>query len=156
MNEVDDTWPWSAPGSNEKQKSEEPAGSNSDKDGDIGGLWMITTGKKAQRWQKKWQPVSNNDKPNRFQGLETVDEDEECEGDIDNLEFGKWENMEELRITIDSGAVDTAGPKGIANLFKLLETEASRNGGFYRAANNSKIEIVWDHTSSACGCRDPN
>ena len=140
---MDNTWPWSAPGSNEESKSEEQAGSNADKDGDIGGLWMITTGKKAQRWQKKWEPVSTKDKHNRFQELEPVeeDEDEECEGDIDNLEFGKWENMEELRITIDSGAVDTVGPKGIANSFKLLETEASRNGGFYRAANNSKIEI---------------
>ena len=67
--------------------------------------------------------------------------EEECEGDLDNLEFGRWEDMEELVITIDSGAVDTVGPKGIAESFELKENEASRNKKCYRAANNSRIEI---------------
>ena len=47
--------------------------------------------------------------------------------------------MEELVITIDSGAVDTVGPKGIAEAFPLQETEASKQGRYYRAANDSKI-----------------
>ena len=37
--------------------------------------------------------------------------------------------------------MDTVGPKGIARGIPLLETEASRKGMFYRAANDTKIAM---------------
>ena len=41
---------------------------------------------------------------------------------------------------IDSGAVDTVMPLGIAKNFAITETEASKNGPGFRAANGSPIE----------------
>ena len=51
------------------------------------------------------------------------------------------EEWESVKITVDSGAVDTVGPQGIAKGFPLLSTEASRKGMCYRAANDTKIAI---------------
>ena len=48
---------------------------------------------------------------------------------------------EEVKITIDSGAVDTVGPKDVGMGFPVQPTEASKKGMFYRAANNTKIAI---------------
>ena len=44
-------------------------------------------------------------------------------------------------MTIDSGAVDTVGPPGMAPGIDLEETDASRNGRYYRAANGTKIAV---------------
>ena len=46
-----------------------------------------------------------------------------------------------INITVDSGAVETVGPKCIATEFPTLETEASQMGMFCRAANDTKIAI---------------
>ncbi|MFM7852466.1 MAG: hypothetical protein ACKO96_11275, partial [Flammeovirgaceae bacterium] len=54
---------------------------------------------------------------------------------------GKKNDWEEIDITVDSGAVDTAGPEGIAEGLPLLSAEASRKGMFYRAANDTNIAI---------------
>ena len=42
---------------------------------------------------------------------------------------------------MDSGAVDTVGPKCIAPGFPTQDTEASKRGMYYRAANDTKIAI---------------
>ena len=47
----------------------------------------------------------------------------------------------EVKVTIDSGAVDTVGPKEVGVGFPVQPTEASTKGTFYRAANNTKIAI---------------
>ena len=47
---------------------------------------------------------------------------------------------ERVRIQIDSGAIDTAGPKEIAGAFKMRETEMSKRGIGFVAANGSGIK----------------
>ena len=42
-------------------------------------------------------------------------------------------------MTVDSGAVDTVTPPSTAKYFPILETEASRRGLHYRAANGTRI-----------------
>ena len=51
------------------------------------------------------------------------------------------EEWEDIKITVDSGAVDTVGPQSLGKGFPLMETEASRSGKFYRVANDTKIAI---------------
>ena len=40
---------------------------------------------------------------------------------------------------IDSGAVDTVGPKEIGQAFEIRETKAAKSGRNYVAANGTKI-----------------
>ncbi len=47
---------------------------------------------------------------------------------------------ERLRIRVDSGAIDTVGPKEITGAFKMWETEMSKRGIGYVAANGSGIK----------------
>ena len=47
---------------------------------------------------------------------------------------------ERVRVQIDSGAVDTVGPKEIARAFEMKETEMSKRGIGYVAANGSSIK----------------
>ena len=47
---------------------------------------------------------------------------------------------ERVRIQVDSGAIDTVGPKDIAGAFKMRETEMSRRGIGFVAANGSSIK----------------
>ena len=47
---------------------------------------------------------------------------------------------ERIPIKIDSGAIDTVMPPGVARHFKLTETEMSRNGPGFRAANGTLIK----------------
>ncbi len=47
---------------------------------------------------------------------------------------------ERVRIQVDSGAIDTVGPKEIAGAFKMRETEMSRRGIGFVAANGSGIK----------------
>ena len=51
----------------------------------------------------------------------------------------KGDEWELIRINVDSGAIDTVGPKSIAKAFRTRETPASRNGLSYRAANGTPI-----------------
>ena len=44
-----------------------------------------------------------------------------------------------VEVTVDPGAVDTVGPPTVAPGIPIRETEASRSGMHYRAANNMKI-----------------
>ena len=48
--------------------------------------------------------------------------------------------FEHIRVQIDSGAVDTVGPKEVGRAFKIRETRASKEGRNYVAANGSNIK----------------
>ena len=50
---------------------------------------------------------------------------------------GEWER---IPIKIDSGAIDTVMPTNVANHFKIQETNMSKNGPGFRAANGSPIK----------------
>ncbi len=47
---------------------------------------------------------------------------------------------ERVRVQIDSGASDAAGPKEIAHVFEMKETEMSKRCRGYFAANGSSID----------------
>eukprot|EP00974_Lingulodinium_polyedra_P094412 9151193-Lingulodinium_polyedra.AAC.1 len=49
---------------------------------------------------------------------------------------GFWEV---IPVTVGSGAVDAVGPRNVAKAFPIVETEDSKNGRNYRAANGSTI-----------------
>ena len=49
----------------------------------------------------------------------------------------KEENYEKVTVTVDSGAADTVGPKKVGRRMPSKETEASRAGRNYRAANGT-------------------
>ena len=56
---------------------------------------------------------------------------------VDNVWMsGEWEKIE---VTADSGAADMVGPPIVAEAFKVNQTDASRNGKYYLAANGERI-----------------
>ena len=63
-------------------------------------------------------------------------EEERQIGGVNNNFRGEWEV---IKVTVDSGAVDTVTPPSTAKYFPILETEASRRGLHYRAANGTRI-----------------
>ena len=77
---------------------------------------------------------------NTWEVLRTRDEEESEQGEILHMGHGEGE-WEEVKITVDSGAVDTVGPRTLGKGIPLLETEASKQRKFYRAANDTKIAI---------------
>ena len=50
---------------------------------------------------------------------------------------GKWEV---IKVQIDSGAVDTVGPKEVGSGFKLKETKSSKENRNFVAANGTTIK----------------
>ena len=98
---------------------------------DIGGIWQVTSSRNTGK-QSSWnlKVPSGKDWSNEYRGRrKLLDEVEESNArDIDAInstENGTWEA---LKITVDSGAVDTVGPKGIAPGFPTQDTEASNRG----------------------------
>ena len=55
-----------------------------------------------------------------------------------------------VNITVDSGAVGTVGPRTLGQGIPLVETEASRSGTFYRAANGTKIAVHGKNEVGGC------
>ena len=51
----------------------------------------------------------------------------------------RYEGWERIPLKVDSGAVDTVIPRSAANSVPLVETERSRAGTSFRAANGSRI-----------------
>ena len=47
---------------------------------------------------------------------------------------------ERIRVQIDSGAIDTVGPKSVAKAFSMMETAHSKKGIGFVAANGSPIK----------------
>ena len=124
MNEV-----WTPTSKTEEEPEEE--------EGDLGGIWEIC--RSGMRRGRKECNCRDQRCSGRYRALE--EDEEESEGSLDQLGGEEWEGMEEIEITVDSGAVDTVGPPGTAQAFPLHTTQASREGRYYRAANNSKIAI---------------
>jgi hypothetical protein len=65
----------------------------------------------------------------------SLEQDRQISG-VSNLK-GEWEV---IKVTVDSGAVDTVTPPHTAKYFPILDTDASRKGLDYRAANGTKIK----------------
>ena len=55
--------------------------------------------------------------------------------EVNQIEHG-WER---IRVQVDSGAIDTVAPKGVAKAFSIKETTMSRRGIGFVAANGTKI-----------------
>ena len=92
--------------------------------------------KTVKRWKIKSGPLQciTEDEP---QTLAEVDRNLPREiSSVVQIE-GEWER---IPIKIDSGAVDTVMPPSVANHFNLVETELSKNGPGFRAANGSPIK----------------
>ena len=54
--------------------------------------------------------------------------------------YGVWARIRErVPVTVDSGAIDSVIPKGIAKGVETRATDASRKGLKYRAANGTAI-----------------
>ena len=61
-------------------------------------------------------------------------------GDVSPLEKEKAEDEKvRIEVVVDSGAVDHVIPESAAPMFTIQETEVSRNGMYYVAANGGKI-----------------
>ena len=63
----------------------------------------------------------------------TIEEDRGISG-INNNYQGVWEV---IKVTVDTGAIDTVTPPDTAKHFPIMETDASKRGLHYRAANGS-------------------
>ena len=77
----------------------------------------------------------NKNKEKEIGSVEKVVKDKKGEVNEVNARPG-WEKV---RIQIDSGAIDTVGQKNIAAAFKMRETEMSKKGIGFVAANGSSI-----------------
>ena len=64
----------------------------------------------------------------------TIEQERHIAG-VNNLK-GEWEV---IQVTLDSGAVDTVTPPSTAKYFPIFETEGSKRGLHYRAANGTRI-----------------
>ena len=53
---------------------------------------------------------------------------------------GQDADFETISVTVDSGAYNTVGPPHIGTYFKIANTEASKSGRHYRAANGTPIK----------------
>ena len=91
--------------------------------------------------ESDWNLVTKNKRGRSVSKLsENIDsislEEERQIGGVNNFK-GEWEV---IKVTVDSGAVDTVTPRSTAKYFPILETEASRRGLDYRAANGTNIK----------------
>ena len=68
-----------------------------------------------------------------------VDEDSDEVTPPPGLIAGMDEEGETIEVTVDSGAMDTVGPVSAGAGFETYETEASRTGKNFRAANGTFI-----------------
>jgi hypothetical protein len=134
----------------EYEEEEEDIEEEDDDRQDIGGIWQIAGSRRATRWEKSsrqfGKPQSEKitskgkGKANTWEVLRIHDDEEGEQGEIFHMGHDE-EEWEEVKITVDSGAVDTVGPRTVGKCIPLVETEASRQGKFYRAANDTKIAI---------------
>ena len=64
---------------------------------------------------------------------------DQWDGSLDQI-TERYEGWERIPLKIDSGAVDTVIPKNVAASVPLVETERSRAGTGFRAANGTHIK----------------
>ena len=70
-------------------------------------------------------------------GLWSIEREKTAERGCINEVNGGWEKM---KVSLDSGAIDWVTNKETGKAFKIRETETSKAGLGYRAANGTKIE----------------
>ena len=91
--------------------------------------------------ESEWNVVLKNKRGRRVKrsdkDIDSISLEEERQIGTVNSYKGEWEV---IKVTVDSGAVDTVTPPGTAKYFPILETESSRRGLDYRAANGTKIK----------------
>jgi hypothetical protein len=122
---------------------------------DIGGIWEISTGRKSGRSKVASGNRAREDRQakhrNRWREVAPQEEsDDDDAGRIGLVGMRPEETgWEALHITVDSGAVDTVGPQGMASKFPLQPTEASKRGMHYRAANDTKSPYMGKQRTSA-------
>ena len=90
--------------------------------------------------ESDWNIVTKNKRGRNTKTNKDIDsislEEERQIGGVNNYQV-QWEV---IKVTVDSGAVDTVTPPSTAKYFPILETDASRRGLDYRAANGTKIK----------------
>ena len=106
----------------EEEEDEEEEGE------DIGGIWQVAKGRDTRGSSCKHRngEMFNGEetKHPQYRGIwEALDEEDMDEGNAMQLGRGDDE-WEEISITIDSGAVDIVGPKGIGSGYPIQPIEA--------------------------------
>ena len=117
---------WHAAESNQWQQEE--IGASSGSIDQIQPAWNVVA--KRARSAKDLRPVHKG----TFLGEVTRNSDRQINEITD--QSGRWER---LPIKIDSGAIDTVIPPSVATYFPLQETESSKSGSGFRAANGTHI-----------------
>ena len=79
----------------------------------------------------------------RDRELNSVSWEDECTAKKKPMRKGKYEL---ITVTADSGAADHVAPKSVASRLNVQETEASRQGVKYVAANGQQISNVGQKT----------
>ena len=90
--------------------------------------------------ESDWNLVTKNKRgrnvSKQSENIDSISLEEERQiGEVNNYK-GEWEV---IKVTVDSGAVDTVTPPSCVKYFPILVTDASRRGLDYRAANGSRI-----------------
>ena len=149
----------------EYDDEEEEAEEEEEGDGDdIGGIWQIAGSRGTTRWGKSSCQCRKHQGERRANGrggsvntwevLRIHDDGEREQGEILHMGNGEGE-WEEVKITVDSGAVDTVGPRTLGKGIPLMDTEASKQGKHYRAANDTKIAIHGKKTYMGTQQKEP-
>ena len=82
--------------------------------------------------------------PAKGPGIEGSEQQEESQGVGEVMNFEAED--ETVQVTIDSGAVDTVGPKKVGAGFPIVPTKESVRGIGYRAANGTHIKNHGERT----------
>jgi len=102
----------------------------------IGNEWTVVARK--SRGNRDMRPLRLNCcmGGNHLHSIERAGNPVKCINEVTS-DNGTWEKV---RVTIDSGAVDSMGPTTMATDVKIKDTPASRTGLKYRAANGTSID----------------
>jgi len=105
-------WEWGKGKGGAREVNYEEEWEEEDEEGeDIGGIWQVVKGRRSSRKPTGQESTENKVKRTYKSRWDELEEGEEGnEGDIMHLGKDQFE-WEEVKITIDSGAVDTVGPK---------------------------------------------
>ena len=99
-------------------------------------------GNQGTRKAPRWMRVNKNE------GILSVDFNKQQEiGSVAHVD-GEWER---IPVKIVSGAIDTVMPPSVARYFNTVQTEMSREGPGFRAANGSPIKHYGQKTLKGIG-----
>ena len=83
-----------------------------------------------------WEVPKRKAKLGDYMNVFALDYETKNQINVVNKE-NKWER---IRIQVDSGAIDTVGPKDVAKAFNMEQSEMSIEGVGFIAANGSSIK----------------